>query len=119
MFLEGWTFGGIYGAIFLLIVGIILIVKGGDFFVDASVWMADELKVPKFLIGATIVAFATTLPELLVSVIASIGGQNDMAVGNAVGSVTANTGLILAISAIFVSGTVNRKDFGVKGLLIV
>jgi len=119
MFLEGWTFGGIYGAIFLLIVGIILIVKGGDFFVDASVWMADELKVPKFLIGATIVAFATTLPELLVSVIASAGGQNEMAIGNAVGSVTANTGLILAISAIFVSGTVNRKDFGIKGFLII
>lgn len=119
MFLEGWTFGGIYGAIFLLIVGLILIIKGGDFFVDASTWMADELKVPKFLIGATIVSFATTLPELLVSVIAVINGQNDMAIGNAVGSVTANTGLILAIGAIFISARVNRKDFGIKGLLII
>lgn len=122
MFLEvlkDWTFGGIWGALLLLAVGLFLIIKSGDIFVDASVWMADELRVPKFLIGVTIVSIATTLPELLVSIFAVIEGSYDMGIANAVGSVTANTGLILAISAIFVGSTINRKDFGIKGLIII
>ena len=97
-----WTFGGTIGAVILFIVGLVLIIKGGDFFVDAAIWTADELRVPKFLIGATIVSFATTLPELLVSVFATLEGTVEgasIAVGNAVGSVTANTGLILSLSA--------------------
>ncbi len=122
MFLEGlgtWTFGGIFGAIALLIAGLILIIKSGDIFVDASAWMADEFHVPKFLIGVTIVSFATTLPELLVSIFAVIEGSYDMGIANAVGSVTANTGLILAISAIFVGCKIDRKDFGIKGFIIL
>ena len=83
--------------IILFIIGIVLIVKGGDLFVDASVWIAEVSGIPKFIIGATIVSFATTLPELLVSVFAAIDGKSDMAVGNAVGSVTANIGLIMAV----------------------
>lgn len=107
-------------AVLLLIVGFIFIIKGGDFFVDASIWVAEVLHMPKFLIGATIVSLATTLPELIVSVIAVSGGNFEISIGNAIGSVTANTGLILAISAIFVSGTINdRRDFGVKSILIV
>ncbi len=106
-------------AIILLIVGLAVIIKGGDFFVDASVWMAEVFHMPKFLIGATIVSLATTLPEMIVSIIAVVGGDYSISVGNAVGSVTANTGLILALSAIFVSGAVNRKDFGVKAFLII
>lgn len=107
-------------AVLLLIVGLILIIKGGDFFVDASIWVAEVLRMPKFLIGATIVSLATTLPELIVSVIAICSGNYEISVGNAVGSVTANTGLILAISAIFVSGNISdRKDFGVKSFLII
>lgn len=122
MILSGlgvWSFGGMIGAIALLIVGLILIIKCGDFFVDAAVWMADELRVPKFLIGVTIVSIGTTLPELLVSIFAVLGGSYDMGIGNAVGSVTANTGLILALSAIFVGGSVDRKEFGIKGLIII
>lgn len=107
-------------AVLLLIVGLILIIKGGDFFVDASIWVAEVLRMPKFLIGATIVSLATTLPELIVSVIAICSGNYEISVGNAVGSVTANTGLILAISAIFVSGNISdRKDFGIKSILII
>ena len=106
-------------AIILLIVGLVCIIKGGDFFVDASVWVAEVLKMPKFLIGATIVSIATTLPEMIVSIIAVVEGNLAISVGNAVGSVTANTGLILAISAIFVSCSVERRDFGIKSILII
>ncbi len=109
----------IWLAVLLLAVGIVLIVKGGDFFVDASVWVAEVLKMPKFLIGATIVSVATTLPEMIVSVIAVSGGNYAISIGNAVGSVTANTGLILAISAIFVGGVIERRDFGIKAILIM
>ena len=106
-------------AVLLLIVGIVFIIKGGDFFVDAAVWVAEVLKMPKFLIGATIVSIATTLPEMIVSIIAVCGGNYAISIGNAVGSVTANTGLILAISAIFVSGAIERRDFGIKSILII
>ncbi len=119
----------IWVAVILLIVGLVAIIKGGDWFVDAAVWMAEVLHMPKFLIGATIVSLATTLPEMIVSVIdtctavavANGGGTADfsIAIGNAVGSVTANTGLIMAISAVFVLSHVDKKDFGFKALLII
>jgi len=116
-----WTISswGIYGALLLFAVGLFAIIKGGDLFVDAAVWMAEVLHMPKFLIGATVVSLATTLPELLVSILAVAGGDFSIGVGNAVGSVTANTGLILALSAIFVSGVVDKKEFGVKGAIII
>ena len=85
--------------IFLLLVGIVFIVKGGDFFVDAASWIAEVSGIPKLIIGATIVSLATTLPEMLVSVMAAAKGSVDMAIGNAVGSVTANIGLIMACPA--------------------
>lgn len=118
-FLNGNEPWYLIAAIALFIVGLVAIIKGGDFFVDAAVWMADVLNMPKFLIGATVVSLATTLPELLVSIFAVAQGNNTMAIGNAVGSVTANTGLILALSAIFVSGRVQKKEFGVKSLFIL
>ena len=68
---------------------------------DAATWIARVSGIPQVIIGATIVSLATTLPEMLVSVIAAMDGKVDMAVGNAVGSVTANIGLIMAISLIF------------------
>ena len=58
--------------IFLFIVGLALIIKGGDVFVDAATWAADISGIPKFIIGATVVSLATTLPELLVSLFASL-----------------------------------------------
>ena len=81
----------------LLVVGILMVIKGGDVFVDGAANIAKALNIPTFIIGATIVSLATTLPELLVSVFATAEGTVDMAVGNAVGSVTANTALILAV----------------------
>lgn len=105
--------------ILLFVLGIALIVKGGDFFVDAAVWIAGATGIPHFIVGATIVSLATTLPEIIVSVIAAASGRVDMAIGNAVGSVTANTGLILALSLLFAPAAVRRKELGFKGLLMI
>ena len=105
--------------IVLFLLGLVLIVKGGDFFVDAATWIAEVSGVPKFIVGATVVSIATTLPELLVSLVAAVAGKVDMAVGNAVGSVTANTGLILAISIFAMPVAISRKQFGFKGALLL
>jgi len=103
----------------LLILGIILIVKGGDIFVDAATWMAEVSGIPKFIIGATVVSVATTLPELFVSVIAASQGKVDMSIGNAVGSVTANIGLIMALALIFLPMGIKRKDYAIKVSLMM
>ena len=85
-------------ACIMLLLGLALTVKGGDLFVDAAVWFARALGVPTFLVGATLVSLATTLPELAVSLLAAARGASGIAAGNAVGSVAANLGLILGIS---------------------
>ncbi len=103
----------------LFILGILLIVKGGDFFVDAAAWIAEVSGIPKLIIGATIVSLATTLPEMLVSVMAATQGKVDMSIGNAVGSVTANLGLIMAISLICMPGTIRRRDYLPKSALML
>lgn len=109
----------IFIAIVLLIVGIALIVKGGDFFVDAASWIAEVSGIPPLLVGATIVSVATTLPELIVSIIATVSGSVEIAVGNAVGSVVANLGLIMAISLICMPGKINRKEYWFKSAVLV
>lgn len=109
----------IFLPILLFVVGIILIIKGGDFFVDAASWIAEVSGIPKLIIGATIVSVATTLPELLVSVMAAMQGKVDMATGNAVGSVTANVGLIMAISIFCMPSVIKRKDFLLKSILLI
>lgn len=106
-------------AALLFAVGIVLVVKGGDWFVDAASWIARAAKIPSFIIGATIVSFATTLPEMIVSVMASLEGKNDMAVGNAVGSVTANTGLIMALAIVFMTVSAPRKHYWKQFLLLI
>ena len=105
--------------IVLFLVGIIFIVKGGDYFVDAASWIAEVSGIPKLIVGATIVSLATTLPEMLVSVMAAAKGSVDMAIGNAVGSVTANIGLIMAISLICMPGVIKRADYLMKSILML
>lgn len=105
--------------IFLFALGVLFIIKGGDWFVDSAAWMAEVTGIPKFIIGATIVSLATTLPEMIVSVMAALEGKVDMAVGNAVGSVTANTGLILAVSILAIPAMVNRRHFDRKALILI
>lgn len=105
--------------VFLFLVGMVLTIKGGDFFVDAASWIAERSGIPKLIIGATIVSLATTLPEMLVSVMAAVQGKVDMSIGNAVGSVTANLGLIMALAVIFMPGVIRRKDYLLKSILML
>ena len=103
----------------LFTIGIIFIVKGGDYFVDAASWIAEVSGIPKLIIGATVVSLATTLPEMLVSVMAALDGKVDMSIGNAVGSVTANVGLIMGISLVFIPSVIRRKDYLLKSILML
>lgn len=105
--------------ILLFAVGIIFVVKGGDYFVDAASWIAEVSGIPKLIIGATIVSVATTLPEMFVSVMAALQGKVDMSIGNAVGSVTANIGLIMAIALVCMPGVIRRKDYLLKSILML
>lgn len=122
----GYTlFGSLSGGALLavaavvFIVGLVFIIKGGDWFVDSASWFAEATGIPKFVVGATVVSFATTLPELLVSVRAAMNGSAPLAIGNAVGSVTANTTLIMGVSLVAMAGAVNRKSFSLKGGLLL
>ncbi|MCD7775645.1 MAG: calcium/sodium antiporter [Clostridiales bacterium] len=105
--------------IIIMIASIAAVVKGGDIFVDAASWMAEATGIPKLIVGATVVSIATTLPEMFVSAIAAYGGSGDMAIGNAVGSVTANIGLIMALALICMPSVVDRKDYMLKSLLML
>ena len=108
----------IWTTVLLFLLGLVLIIKGGDWFLDGAVWMAEATGVPRFIIGATIVSLVTTLPELTVSVTGVLQGEVDLAVGNAVGSVTANLGLILGLSVLCIPAAVVKQQFHGKALLM-
>ena len=98
--------------ILLLILGFVLLIKGADFFVDGASGIAQNLKIPKIIIGLTIVAFGTSAPELAVSIKANLSGSSDIVLGNVVGSNIMNILLILGVSSLFSSMRV--KDSTVK-----
>lgn len=119
----------------LFLVGVVLIVKGGDWFVDGAAWVAEVTGIPKFIVGATIVSVATTLPEIIVSTIAAIEGHEilksgvenymllsqekvGMAIGNGIGSVICNTAMIMAISLLFMPTQIERKKFVPKSIFL-
>ena len=104
---------------FLIVIGLILIIFGGDTFVKSVSWIAEKLGVPRFIIGATLVSFVTTLPEIIVSSIAASQGKVDIAIGNAVGSVNANIALIMALSILFIPMAVKRREYVTKFLLLL
>ena len=81
-----------------LIIGFVLLTKGADYFIENSASFAEEKGISPHVVGVTIVAFGTSLPELLVSIISSLQDYNDLALGNIVGSNISNIGLVLAIS---------------------
>ena len=85
-------------AIIFLVVGFVLLTKGADFFIENSATFAEERGISPHVVGVTIVAFGTSVPELLVSLISSYQGYNDLALGNIVGSNISNIGLVLAVS---------------------
>lgn len=97
-------------SIFLVVAGLALLVVGGDFLVRASVGLSFKLKISKLVIGMTVVSFATSAPELLVSLQAAFDGITDIALGNVIGSNIANIGLVLGITAIISPLAVDR-DF--------
>ncbi|NBS19543.1 MAG: sodium:calcium antiporter, partial [Flavobacteriia bacterium] len=84
-------------ALTALAVGIFLLIKGGDWLMRAAVALSLRFSIPKIVIGMTVVSFATSAPELIVSVQSALGGHPDLALGNVVGSNIANLGLVLAI----------------------
>ena len=99
----------------LLCFGFFLLTKGADYFIENSASFAEEKGISPHVVGVTIVAFGTSLPELLVSIISSFQDYNDLALGNIVGSNISNIGLVLAVSTFifyYVLGTniVPEKD---------
>lgn len=97
-------------SILFILIGLTLLVVGGEFLVRASVALSFRLRISKMVIGLTVVSFATSAPELLVSLQAALSGFSDIALGNVIGSNIANIGLVLGITAIISSLTVDR-DF--------
>lgn len=93
----------------LLIIGFILLIKGADLFVDGSSSVARLLRIPTIVIGLTVVAFGTSMPEASVSITAALQGKNDLAVSNVIGSNIFNLLIVLGISA-FVSPIKARRS---------
>ena len=97
--------------IVLIAIGFAFVAKGGDLFVDSSVQIGRALRIPRFVIGGTLVSLATTGPELVVSATAATMGDSGIALGNAVGSCICNIGLIVGTVALIMPVKVDRADF--------
>ena len=95
--------------VFLFIFGPILLIKGGDWFVDSASGIAKRFKLPELLIGATVVSIGTTLPEVMTSAMDAAGGAGEIAYGNAIGSIICNTSLIAAITLSIKPAKADRK----------
>lgn len=95
--------------VLLFAVGLVLLIKGGDWFVDGATGLARRFHIPEIIVGATVVSIGTTLPEVMVSTTGALLGQGAMAYGNAIGSIICNTALIAAISVTCNPGPVNVK----------
>ena len=93
----------------LFIVGLLCLIKGGDWFVDGAVGIAHRFHIPELLIGATVVSIGTTLPEVMVSTTSALQGHGEIAYGNAIGSVICNAALIAAITIAAKPGKVDAK----------
>lgn len=99
----------LWGSLVLFAVGVVLLIKGGDWFVDSAVGVAKRFRVPEIIIGATVVSIGTTLPEVMVSVTAAVNNNGAIAYGNAIGSIICNTALIAALTIAIRPAPVNRK----------
>ncbi|MCI7639828.1 MAG: calcium/sodium antiporter [Acidaminococcus sp.] len=96
-------------SVLLFAVGFLLLIKGGDWFVDGATGIARRFHLPDIIVGATVVSIGTTLPEVMVSATGAMLGQGAMAYGNAIGSIICNTALIAGISVAFNPGPANAK----------
>ncbi len=97
--------------VLLFILGLIFLIKGGDWFVDGASGLAHRFHVPEIIIGATVVSIGTTLPEVMVSATSALGGHGEIAYGNAIGSVICNTALIAALTVAIRPSSVDRRSF--------
>jgi len=95
--------------VLLFVAGLVLLIKGGDWFVDGATGIARRFRIPEIIVGATVVSIGTTLPEVMVSATGALNGQGSMAYGNAIGSIICNTALIAAITVAIRPGKVDRK----------
>ena len=95
--------------VLLFIVGLLFLIKGGDWFVDGASALARRFHLPELLIGATVVSIGTTLPEVMVSATSAVSGHGEIAYGNAIGSIICNTALIAAISIAVKPSRVDKK----------
>ena len=96
-------------AVILFTIGLLCLIKGGDWFVDGAVNVAHRFAVPELLVGATVVSIGTTLPEVMVSTTSALGGHGEIAYGNAIGSVICNAALIAAVPIAVRPGKVDPK----------
>ena len=96
--------------VLLFIVGLLFLIKGGDWFVDGASALARRFHLPELLIGATVVSIGTTLPEVMVSTMSAVSGHGEIAYGNAIGSVICNAALIAAITIAVRPGKVDPKS---------
>lgn len=96
--------------VLLFAVGLVFLIKGGDWFVDGATGIARRFGLPELLIGATVVSIGTTLPEVMVSTTSALSGHGEIAYGNAIGSVICNTALIAAITVAVKPGKVDPKS---------
>ena len=99
--------------VLLFILGLALLIKGGDWFVDGATGLAHRFHLPELLIGATVVSIGTTLPEVMVSAQAALQHNSGISYGNAIGSVICNTSLIAALTVAIRPGTVQKKNLRV------
>lgn len=102
--------------VLLFIVGLLFLIKGGDWFVDGASALARRFHLPELLIGATVVSIGTTLPEVMVSTMSALSGHGEIAYGNAIGSVICNAALIAAITVAVRPGKVDPKTLKVPVL---
>lgn len=105
--------------IVMFFIGFVLIIKGADIFINCTVDIGKKTNISEIILGATIVSFATTLPELTVSLFASLDGHTTMSLGNAVGSIICNTGLILGLVACISPFRVDKDMFFSKSILLL
>lgn len=102
--------------VILFFIGLFMLYKGGDVFVNEAVYFARKLHMSELLIGATIVSVGTTLPEVTVSALASVDGISSMAYGNAIGSVICNTALIAGVLLLARPTQVNKSEITISTL---
>ena len=96
--------------VILFCIGLVCLIKGGDWFVDGATGIARRFHLPELLIGATVVSIGTTLPEVMVSTTSALGGHGEIAYGNAIGSVICNTALIAALTIAVRPGKIDPKS---------